>query len=910
MSSKDDWTGITNKLRKQAEEISSKNADASLKSPGVLSPEETLRTLHELQVHQIELEMQNEALLQVQAELEAARARYFDLYELAPVGYCTLDEHGLIKEVNLTAATMLDINRGLLINQPFACFILFEDQDTYFRLNKTLNDMHSENRLRTDIPQACELRMKKKTGAIFWVLLEAGIARDSDENPLFRITLNDITERKQAEEALQRAYDEMEQCVLDRTEELRLANEELQADIVERIRTEEELRESESRYRELFGAESDAIVLIDNATGSILDANLAAETLYGFNHDELLSKTNTDLSAEPEETQRATDGVPDIPDQVVTIPLRFHRKKDGAVFPVEIKARFFVWKGQSVHLAAIRDITERKRNEDILQARLRLSECYADHTLDELLQCTIDEAEILTGSSIGFFHFVERDQNTLLLQSWSTNTKKTLCSAENMRGHYDIEEAGVWVDCLRQRCPVIHNDYAALPHRKGLPPGHSAVQRELLIPIMRSDLVVAILGVGNKAEDYDNQDVEALVSLANLAWDIILRKQSDEALRESEVNYRTVADYTSDWEYWMTPEGELRYVSPSCEGITGYRVEEFKENTGLLVDIVHPDDRDNFREYILHKSNESVVPGYHEMDFRILNRAGQERWIAHVCQRVYAEDGKYLGLRISNRDITQRKLVENELARAAERDHHIAEVFQKTVVPTQLPIQPPGYEIATKYQPASQEAEVCGDFCDIFDLGDGYIGISIGDIVGKGLLAAMRVTAAKNMIRSYAFLYDRPSKVMTLVNDALCRDIAMENDMLTAFFAVLDTKIGILTYSNAGHEPPLLWQASGMAKLLNVGGPMFCGLGKQVYLEGYLNLQPGDVFVTVTDGITEAGIDRCAQHYGAEGVINCMSTHASRTAEQISTAIMESAKKFANGPLRDDASVLVIKKTE
>jgi PAS domain S-box-containing protein len=426
---------------------------------------------------------------------------------------------------------------------------------------------------------------------------------------------------------------------------------------------------------------------------------------------------------------------------------------------------------------------------------------------------------------------------------------------------------------------------------------------------MRGDLVVAILGVGNKLYDYDDQDVETLSSLANLAWDIIERKQTDEALRESEINYRTVANYTSDWEYWMTPDGGLRYVSPSCEGITGYRVEEFKENPELLVDILHPDDRDKYREHILNNSDESDLPDYYEMDFRILNRGGEQRWIAHVCQRVYNDNGKCLGRRASNRDITKRKLAEHELARAAERDHHIAEVFQRTVMPTQLPIQPPGYEIATKYQPASQEAEVCGDFCDIFDLGDGYIGISIGDIVGKGLLAAMRVTAAKNMIRSYAFLYDRPSKVMTLVNDALCRDIAMENDMLTAFFAILDTKIGILTYSNAGHEPPLLWQASGMAKLLNVGGPMFCGLGKQVYLEGYLNLQPGDVFVTVTDGITEAGIDRCAQHYGAEGVINCMSTHASMTAEQISTAIMESAKKFANGPLRDDASVVVIKKT-
>jgi len=766
-------------LRKKAEKIAGKNDCQSPAITGSLSPEETLRTLHELHVHQIELEMQNESLRQIQAELETARTRYFDLYDLAPVGYCALSEQGLILEANLTATNMLGIDRKLLARQSFAAFIFSEDQSTYYRLNINLKKSRSESSSHVDLPQSCELRMVKNNGAIFWALLEASITQINDNNFVFRIVLNDITERKQAEVALQRAHDELEHRVMLRTDELRQANEALQADIAVRKQTEEELRESESRYRELFGAESDAIVLIDNATGEILDANVATEAMYGYDHAELLTKRNTDLSAEPEETQPVTHGKPVDTDDIITIPVRLHKKKDGTVFSVEIKARFFVWKGHSVHLAAIRDITERKRNEDIMQARFRLSEYSVNHSLDELLQCTLDEAELLTRSNIGFFHFVEKDQNTLQFQAWSTKSIETLSAADGKGQHYDVNQAGAWTDCLRQRCPVIHNDYAGLPHRNGLPSGHALVYRELLIPIIRGELVVAILGVGNKQQDYDGQDIETLMSLANLAWDIIERKQGQEAL-----------------------------------------------------------------------------------------------------------------------------------AIAAERDHHIAEVFQKTVMPPNLPDQPPGYEIATKYQPASKEADVCGDFCDIFNLGDGCIGISIGDIVGKGLLAAMRVTAAKNMIRSYAFLYDRPSKVMTLVNDALCRDIAMENDMLTAFFAVLDTKTGILTYSNAGHEPPLLQQVNGNIRLLNVGGPMFCGLGKQVYLEGYLSLQAGDVFVTVTDGITEAGADRCSDMFGADSVINCLSESANASAELISATIMENAIKFANGPLRDDAAVVVIKKTE
>lgn len=99
-------------LRRQAEEIARGNAGQSPENIATLSPEETRRMLHELRVHQIELEMQNEELCRAQVELSAAKARYFDLYDLAPVGYCTISEQGLILQANLTAATLLGVARG------------------------------------------------------------------------------------------------------------------------------------------------------------------------------------------------------------------------------------------------------------------------------------------------------------------------------------------------------------------------------------------------------------------------------------------------------------------------------------------------------------------------------------------------------------------------------------------------------------------------------------------------------------------------------------------------------------------------------------------------------------------------------------------------------------------------------
>ncbi|HQK14124.1 MAG TPA: PAS domain S-box protein [Anaerolineae bacterium] len=148
------------------------------------------------------------------------------------------------------------------------------------------------------------------------------------------------------------------------------------------------LRESEERYRQLFEAESDAIFLIDNVTGQILEVNSAAVALYGYSRAELLAKHNVDLSAEPEDTRRVTQTTPVIAEQVITIPLRLHRKKDGTVFPVEITGRFFNWKGHPVHIAAVRDITARRRTEEELHEKTTELEYF--FTLSPDLLCIAD----------------------------------------------------------------------------------------------------------------------------------------------------------------------------------------------------------------------------------------------------------------------------------------------------------------------------------------------------------------------------------------------------------------------------------------------------------------------------------------------------------------------------------------
>ena len=180
-------------LRSLAEELVKKNTSAPQDAIDGQTPEEIRMTFHELSVHQVELELQNEELRRTQAELDTERARYFDLYDLAPVGYCTLSKKGLIVETNLTAAAMLGLPREALINTPFSQYIAVADQDTFYRHQRKNAD---------NGPQVCELRMVKHDGTPFWAHLATTGVRNNNGMLECRLVISDITARKQTEEAL------------------------------------------------------------------------------------------------------------------------------------------------------------------------------------------------------------------------------------------------------------------------------------------------------------------------------------------------------------------------------------------------------------------------------------------------------------------------------------------------------------------------------------------------------------------------------------------------------------------------------------------------------------------------------------------------------------------------------------
>jgi PAS domain S-box-containing protein len=151
--------------------------------------------------------------------------------------------------------------------------------------------------------------------------------------------------------------------------------------------------------------------------------------------------------------------------------------------------------------------------------------------------------------------------------------------------------------------------------------------------------------------------------------DISERKKAEEQLRENEVKFRTVADFTYDWEFWLAPDGSMVYVSPSSKNITGYGASDFVNDPKLLTKIVHPDDKSRITQHFDSISSD----GPHELDYRIITATGETRWISHACQPVFDDTGKWIGRRSGNRDVTERKKAEEALASSNQRVSDILE---------------------------------------------------------------------------------------------------------------------------------------------------------------------------------------------------------------------------------------------
>ena len=360
--------------------------------PDPVTPEEAQKIIHELQVHQLELEMQNEELRQAQLILEESRSRYADLYDFAPVGYLTLDRSGIIQEANLTAATQLGVNRGRLINSPLQVYLDSQDWKSWLaHLNKVFTEPGR---------QIFEGRFNRQAGGQFFASLEGTVIEDAGGNKIFRTAITDITPRQQAEAKLKNYHNQLERLVEARTTALVQANAQLQDEIVERRQAERALQESESRLRHLYETVQ-AGVLLQRADGVILHANQVAGEIFGLDLREIAGRTSSD----PNWHMVLEDGAPVPGDEhpsMITIrtgkPIRNAVRGVFAHDPEKIRWLLIntqpIFDPQTEKLREVtitfQDITALKQTQDALEESLSLYQAAMESTADGLVVVNLD----------------------------------------------------------------------------------------------------------------------------------------------------------------------------------------------------------------------------------------------------------------------------------------------------------------------------------------------------------------------------------------------------------------------------------------------------------------------------------------------------------------------------------------
>ena len=305
-------------------------------------------------------------------------------------------------------------------------------------------------------------------------------------------------------------------------------------DITQRKQTEIKLIESEERYKRITEGITDYLytVIVKNGKAVKTINNEACKEITGYSSKEFSNDPYLWINmVVPEEKASVAnrflkilnnDELPPSEHRIICKNGKIRWIRDTAIPKYDSKGKLISYDG------VIKDITKQKQMDQVLNTRLHLSDYAHTHSRDEFQQELLDKLELLTESEIGFFHAIDADQNNLILQSWSTNTLEKMCKTNAKGQHYNIDMAGVWVDCFHQRKAVIHNDYLSLPHKKGMPPGHAPVIRELAVPILRNNKIVAIVGVGNRPNDYTKREIDIVSLLSDMAWDIIERKLAEE----------------------------------------------------------------------------------------------------------------------------------------------------------------------------------------------------------------------------------------------------------------------------------------------------------------------------------------------------------------------------------------------
>ena len=530
------------------------------------------------------------------------------------------------------------------------------------------------------VPYIIDYRIVRSDGDIRWVY-EKGQGIFSDAGNLLWLdgVIFDITERKQAEEELEKYRDHLKELVETRTQELTIANEQLHKEVAERKRAEEELRDSEEKFRRMTSSALDAIIMMDDE-GKICYWNEAAKEIFGYAAQEALGKEMHtflapqkyhDLYEEGVREFKSTGRGPVVGKMVELTAMR----GDGTEFPIELSVSSVKIKGRWHSIGLLRDITERRKSEEVIQTRLRYEE--------GLAACS---RTLLTGTE------TKEDLSVAMHYLLKAASASRVYIFENFKDGAD----GL---CMRQTHEVCaegikprtgNNHFHPVPYKKGfnrwkklLSKGESIrgrvetfprTEREflesqdilsiLVLPITVDEEWFGFIGFDDMREkrEWSDEDIRSLRTASEMVGIYIETKKFNEALRVSEERFRSLVENANDIIYSLTPEGVFSYVSPNWREILGHTVSEVVGKP--FMPFLHPDDlqacTDFFEKVIRLGTKQSGI------EYRIRHKNKQWRWHTTNVSALKDEEGNvvsYIGIA---HDFTDMKKILDDLEKANE----------------------------------------------------------------------------------------------------------------------------------------------------------------------------------------------------------------------------------------------------
>ncbi|NOZ60194.1 MAG: PAS domain S-box protein [Calditrichaeota bacterium] len=441
-----------------------------------------------------------ENFLLAERKAEESEAKYKQLADVTFEGIVIHDK-GIVIDVNLSLAKMSGYTREELIGINVMKLV-----------HEKYHALVNEN-ISKDYAEPYEFIAVRKDGSTFPVEVEARNYKTEDNKTLRVTAVRDITKRK---------------------------------------KIEEELREKEIKYSYLFNNSLETIWATDKQF-NLIYVNEAAYNFMGYTLEEFMGMNPADYTA-PEGMKLLRENAEKLIAEYQKGKIRQVKfevqqtKKDGTVIDVEItgqlllndKGEFIGFQGRSI------DITDRKKiekqlknqtkeiklNNERLESLLEISR-FQTKSVKELLDFALHEAIRLTNSKIGFIFYYDNATQQLILNSWSKDVMKE-CKIEGSNNIFDLADTGLWAEPIRQRKPILINDYQAdNPMKHGTPEGHVEITKYLAAPVFSENNIVAIVAVANKPTDYDDSDIRQLTLLMDNAWKISERVTLIEELQNA-----------------------------------------------------------------------------------------------------------------------------------------------------------------------------------------------------------------------------------------------------------------------------------------------------------------------------------------------------------------------------------------